>query len=48
MEKTEDRKREDNWWRMKETGNKNRYYEAGEKKSPKPSCFTFPLHECPS
>lgn len=31
MEKTEDRKREDNWWRMRETGTKNRYYEAGEK-----------------
>lgn len=31
MEKTEDRKREDNWWRMKETGNENKYYEAGEK-----------------
>lgn len=30
IEKTEDRNREDNWWKMKETGNKNKYYEAGE------------------
>lgn len=31
IEKMEDRNREDNWWKMKETGNKNKYYEAGGK-----------------